>query len=73
MTKNILKYDVVHHMKSMMQAGEKITLPLVVSTDTYGAPNPLPDDPHRSAGFSCPKNLWKIIKLSPIPEEGVYP
>lgn len=64
MTKNILKGDMVYHMKIIMQSRLKIALPLVTFPSLFGASHLLKDEPHPSAKPSCQKNLGKDIKLN---------
>ncbi len=54
MTKNILRYDVVHHIINIMKTGKKIPLPSVALRRIFRAPALLND---------VPASLFKVFLL----------
>lgn len=70
MTKHTSKFDVVHHMRNVMLARTKRTLPLVATSGSHSASHPLHDAPHHAARRSCQKTLMQAIKLFYIDKKG---
>ena len=68
MTKNILKGDMVYHMKTIMKSGHKITLPQIGNQkevpfpSLFDASRLLKDEPHPATSRSYQKSLGEGIK-----------
>jgi hypothetical protein len=53
MTKNVLRFNVVHYMKNMMLSGHKRALPVVTFSCFSSLSHLLDDEPHHTASRSC--------------------